>query len=199
MRRLVPLTAEVGKVFQSWFDFRLPGAKHGIFVADGDTLLGGVLVYDTDGAYCLFEHFALNPAAPPRLKHAVAEDVFRAAQSYATINAKVAFAAISFQGGVNLAKRVGFNGSSAELVTFIPGTAEEPPRAEQAPPAPTEELESLDEPGMMVEEPEIAFDEPDELDDLLVPDPTPEPAPKKKRARKKATKRAKKVVRQSLA
>ena len=199
--RLIPLTPPVWQAFSQWFEFQPPVPKQGIFVAetfnDQEVLVGGVCIYETDGIYVVFEHFGLNPQAPPKLKHSVAQAIFRAAKSYLNVKAKVGFAWISFDGGVKMAADEGFRHAQVQLMTFMPGQTEpqpRPPRRQEPPeerplvendPSGAEEDKRLEE--AFSRSAEESLD--DEDDDFVIDIPKKRKKSKKKTARKKVARR----------
>lgn len=189
--RIVPLSEPVFRLFSSWFapNF-VPWPKSAIMISENiegsELLVGGVCIYETDGPYVLFEHFALNPSLPVTIKHRVAEGIVRAAKTYLATRGKIGFAWVNFEGGQQLFQRFGFIPQRALLMTHIPGTAEpEQPVVRLKTPEPNPSPEEPDEPEDEPEE-KLEPEEPD--DDMDLGFNKPKKAKKKGRKRRSLAK-----------
>jgi hypothetical protein len=136
----------------------------------------------------LFEHFALNPNAPLRVRHQVADTIFKASKAYCTIHGKVAFAWVSFDGGVQMMKKVGYAESPAQLMTYNPysqsGGAQKQEQSQSETPTRNGAVDNSEE------EPSEAPEPFDPEDDGDLPLPTRRKAPKAKLVKKRAKRRS---------
>lgn len=98
---------------------RLFGSPDGyILVTDVQRqLVAAVTVLPTSGAYIVFEDFMLNPDMPVQLRHQAAEMVAEQIIRISNTSGKVPLCPLTFRGGINILRRMGFYGHDVHIMT----------------------------------------------------------------------------------
>jgi hypothetical protein len=93
----------------------------GIFIATAEgTLVAAVTMFRTTGTYILFEDFVINPEAPPRVRHAAAQQLGMAIASTCNEAGKVPYCPVTVKGAVMILEKMGFEGREVMLMTRAP-------------------------------------------------------------------------------
>lgn len=125
---LVPLTPDVWRQFTMFFkargaDLPLAPPETGVFIQiDGGPLVSGVCIYPTKGPFAFFEHFAVNPEAPPRLLRKAAQLTALALHEYSALTSKVGLVAPGrrMPGLQRVLAQNGFQYSPGTLMVCLP-------------------------------------------------------------------------------
>lgn len=119
---MVGMTPDRWKVYVSWFTRRqaYPPPFYGeyIFVALGETLLAGCMIYPCDGPFAVVEYAAMSPDAPPRLAHGAMLYGARKLITYGKVAGKGMLLFPATKGMEKLLERAGFRMSKAPVMTW---------------------------------------------------------------------------------
>lgn len=111
--------------------------RRGLFVAEGDDLVAGVCIYDTDGPHLFFEHLVTNETAPLKLRHAAVTLMAREMMQYSRVVNKLPHILVRHKGIEKILKSVGLVPSGAWSLTcpfpLLEGKNEDPKPAKKHP------------------------------------------------------------------
>lgn len=94
--------------------------KTGLFVAEGDELVAGVLIYDTTGPYMFFEHLVTNETATPRHRLKAVKMMAEQVVPYCRTVGKYPMIMVrpSHKGILGVLKRIGMVSAQASGMTY---------------------------------------------------------------------------------
>lgn len=92
--------------------------RTGLFVAEGDELVAGVLIYDTNGPHLFFEHLVTNETASPRKRYEAVKMMAKEMISYSRTVGKVPHIIVRHKGIERILKKVGLVEYGAKAMTI---------------------------------------------------------------------------------
>lgn len=124
----VGVSDDVWKEFTSWYDHRKmphpPRSNDGVFVATEDgRILGGCLIYPTDGPYAVVEFVSSNPRASLAERHRAAELGIQGLRAYGAMRQKKMMCFPRDRSMKTLLERAGFVVSDATVLVGPPWLA----------------------------------------------------------------------------
>jgi len=100
------------KVPLSWF------TKTALFVAEGEELVAGVLIYDTTGPYLFFEHLVTNETATLRQRHKAVKMMAEQVVPYCRTVGKYPMIMVRHKGITAVLKGIGMVSAQASGMTY---------------------------------------------------------------------------------
>lgn len=100
------------KTLVPWF------SKSGLFVAEGDELVAGVLIYDTAGPFTFFEYLVTNETATPRQRLKAVKMMAEQVVPYCRTVGKYPMIMVRHKGITGILKRIGMVSAQASGMTY---------------------------------------------------------------------------------
>lgn len=92
--------------------------KTGLFVAEGDELVAGVLIYDTTGPFLFFEHLVTNETASMRKRYVAVRMMAAQIENYSRTMGKYPMILVRHKGIELILKRAGLVSAQASGMTY---------------------------------------------------------------------------------
>lgn len=85
--------------------------KTALFMAEGDELVAGVLIYDTSGPHVFFEHLVTNQTAPLKLRHEAVRKMAELMMSHCLTIGKLPQIVVKHRGIGQILRKAGLENS----------------------------------------------------------------------------------------